>query len=65
MNTVTVNIQTTIIKGALTGGSRRVVGFDSEMDMVSIEADSEMDMVSIEADEDTFIETKSGNIKQN
>ncbi|MDA1817961.1 hypothetical protein PDK14_23165 [Bacillus cereus] len=58
MNTVTVNIQTTIIKGALTGGSRRVVGFDSEMDM-------DMDMVSIEADEDTFIETKSGNIKQN
>ncbi|ACO26179.1 hypothetical protein MRY88_13110 [Bacillus cereus] len=54
MNTVTVNIQTTIIKGALTGGSRRVVGFDSEMYMVSIEAD-----------EDTFIETKSGNIKQN
>ncbi|AJI31682.1 hypothetical protein I6G76_12150 [Bacillus cereus] len=54
MNTVTVNIQATIIKGALTGASERVLGFDSEMDMVSIEVD-----------EDTFIETKSGNIKQN
>ncbi|HDR4898649.1 hypothetical protein OCF11_21455 [Bacillus cereus] len=54
MNTVTVNIQATIIKGALTGASERVLGFDSEMDMVSIEVD-----------EDTFIETKSGNIKKN
>ncbi|ANT39998.1 MULTISPECIES: hypothetical protein [Bacillus cereus group] len=54
MNTVTVNIHATIIKGALKGVSGKVVGFDSEMDMVSIEVD-----------EDTFIETKSGNVKQN
>jgi hypothetical protein len=40
MNTVTVNIQATIIKGVLKGFSGRVVGFDSEVDMVSIEVDA-------------------------
>ncbi|CAM4012455.1 hypothetical protein [Bacillus manliponensis] len=54
MNTVTVNIHATIIKGALKGVSGRVVGFDSEMDIVSIEVD-----------ENTWIETKSNYIKQN
>jgi hypothetical protein len=53
MKQVIINSHATIVKGPFRGVIGRVVGFDSDMDMVSVEVA-----------EDTFIDVKSGVIKR-